>query len=79
MIIKNGQQGRGRRQDGVRLGVVSEITEAGLYVILFDGATVTSGKGYPAIQTGSPAAVGDRVACIRARGSYIVMGRLMEV
>ena len=65
-----------REREAVRLGAVTEITEDGLYVILFDGSDAPSGKGYPAILTGIPPGVGDRVACIRARGSYIVMGKI---
>lgn len=74
-ISKN--QGRGRRAGGesIRLGAVTGITEDGLIQVQFDGAAEASGKGYPALQTGADPAVGDRVACIRTRGSYIVLGK----
>jgi hypothetical protein len=55
-------------------GDVLGITEDGLVQVQFDGASEASGKGYPSLLVGSGPAVGDRVACIRTRGSYIVLG-----
>lgn len=76
MSINSKFQGRGRRTGGetVRLGSVTGITEDGLIQVQFDGASETSGKGYPGLRSGAIPAVGDRVACIRTRGSYIVLG-----
>lgn len=60
-------------RDPIRLGAVVGITEDGLVQVQFDGASEASGKGYPVLQ-GQPVAVGDRVACVRTRGSYIILG-----
>lgn len=62
-------------KEPVRMGVISERTEDGLYLVQFDGETEASGKPYPALYTGYTPAAGDRVACLRARGSYIILGK----
>ncbi len=61
-------------RETVRLGVIAAITDEGLYQVQFDGASAASGKGYPAIKTGNVISEGDRVACMRVRGSYIILG-----
>lgn len=63
--------------DTVRLGSIVSSTDAG-YTVLFDGEDESSGKAYPVIVAGV-LSVGDRVACIAAKGSWIVLGRISTV
>lgn len=69
------EQTRGREQESVRLGIITGTTEDGLYLVRFDGADAASGKGYPALVTGYTLTTNDRVACMRVRGSYIILGK----
>jgi len=63
----------------VRLAVIAGTDGNGLFTVRFDGDEASSGKGYPAILTGYTLTEGDRVACVRVRGSYIILGKLQEV
>lgn len=65
---------REKAAEPVRLGVVGEVKPGGC-TVRFDGEETASGKVYPAIYTGVSLVPGDRIACLRARGSYIILGK----
>lgn len=73
------QKNKNAEEFSVRLAVIAGTAENGLFTVRFDGAETSSGKGYPAILTGYAMAVGDRVACMRVSGSYVILGKLQEV
>ena len=68
------QKAEGAEPDTIRLGAVQTVAEDGRCQILFDGEAVASGKLYP-VMNNAGLYVGDRVACLAVKGSYIVVGR----
>lgn len=67
-----------RRYTYIRLGEIVEVTEDGRYRILFDGEKAASTKSYTAIRTGYEMLAGDRVACARVSGSWLILGSYQE-
>ncbi len=66
------------RSTYIRLGEITEVTADGRYRILFDGEPNASSKAYTALRTGYELLVGDRVACARVSGSWLILGSYQE-
>ena len=61
--------------DDFRLGEVHSVTSAGVRII-FDGTDQPTTKSYKRLSSASLSA-GDRVAVIKASGTYIVLGKIV--
>lgn len=66
------------RSTYIRLGTVEEVSEDGRCRIKFDGEEKASGKFYLALRTGVEILAGDRAACARVSGSWLILGTYKE-